>query len=353
LIKFVDASIEGYKLTEAARALVDFTDELSNWYVRRCRERFWAPGMERDKIDAYLTLYEVLGSLAKLSAPFIPFMAEEVYLNLIKCVDRNAPESVHLCDFPEPDGSYIDENLETNMNIALDIVTLGRAARNTAAIKTRQPVGQMYVKCEIQPEQDFYPIILDELNVKEITFTDDVDGYTSYKFKPQLKNVGPKYGKSMPKINELLQSGDGNSYMNQLNENGELVLLIGDEKIHLISDDLIIESSQKEGFVAETGGSTTVVISTGLTEELIEEGFVRELISKIQTMRKEADFEVLDRIKVSFREEDGDTISKIFEKNSDEIKKEVLADEILTEPDGYVKKWNVNGREVTLGVELR
>jgi len=343
--------MENYKLTEAARALAGFTDELSNWYVPRCRERFGAAGMERDKIDAYLTLYEVLTALAKLTAPFIPFIADDVYRNIVTVIDKSAPISVHLCDFPAADDNFIDAELEKNMDLTLGIVTIGRAARNTAAIKTRQPVGLMYVKAEERPAEGFIEIIRDELNVKEIVFTDDTDGYTSYKFKPQLKTVGPKYGKLMPKINEALQNGDGNLFMRELNEKNGLALNIDGEDVFLTNDDLLIESAQKDGFTAETAGGTTVVLNTVLSGELIEEGFVRELVSKFQTMRKEAGFEVMDRITAGFAEESGNTIKKIIDKNAAEIKKEVLADEIKNEPDGYVKKWTVNGVAVTLGVK--
>ena len=353
LIKYVDAALENYKLTEAARALNNFTDELSNWYVRRCRERFWASGEERDKIDAYLTLHETLGVLAKLSAPFVPFIAEDVYQNVIKRADDTAPESVHLCSFPFCREEYVDEELEKSMDITLDIVILGRAARNTAAIKTRQPVGLMYVKAEEKPGGDFIQIISDELNVKEVIFTDDTEGFVSYKFKPQLKTAGPKFGKLLPKINEALQTGDGNLFMKQLNETGAVTLSFGDETASLANEDLIIETARSEGFVSETDKGITVVLKTGLTDDLIEEGFVRELISKIQTMRKEAGFEVLDRVSVGYREEDaGGVIRQIFEQNSDEIMREVLADNITQSPEGHIKKWNVNGRAVTLGVSL-
>ena len=352
LIKYVDFSLENYRLTEAARALADFTDELSNWYVRRCRERFWAPGMGEDKINAYMTLYKVLTDLAKLSAPFVPFLAEDVYQNLVKSVDGGAPVSVHLCDFPAYDAAIIDAELEKNMELTLDIVILGRAARNAASIKTRQPLNRMFVKSETAPDPDFHTIIADELNVGEIVFTDDISGYASYGFKPQLKTVGPKYGRSLPKINEALREGDGNKFMKALTEDGELVLTIDGERVRLAEGDLIIETLQKEGYVTESakGSPVAVVLETLLTPELIEEGFVRELISKLQTMRKEAGFEVTDRITAGYLEEDGGVIEDVFARNADEIKKEVLADAITRKPDGYVKRWSVNGRAVTLGV---
>jgi len=280
-------------------------------------------------------------------------MSEEIYRVLVSGIDKNAPISVHLCDYPVCGESYIDPALEKNMDIALDIVTLGRAARNTAGIKNRQPIGLMYVSCgKGELPEEFKKIILDELNIKEILFMDNADGFSSYKFKPQLKTVGPKYGSLLPKINEALQKGDGNMFMDELNKTGEISFMASGEKVILTNEDLLIEASHKEGYAIESGKGMTVVLHTVLTEPLIEEGYVRELISKIQTMRKEAGFEVTDRITVSFSEETGDVIQGVFERNAEEIKNEVLADDICPGADGrgHVKQWNVNGREVTLGV---
>ncbi|MCL2593459.1 MAG: class I tRNA ligase family protein, partial [Defluviitaleaceae bacterium] len=349
LTQFVDSSLENYKITEPARALSKFTDELSNWYVRRCRERFWASGMEQDKINAYMTFYTVLETLTKLSAPFIPFMAEEIYQNLVKSVDKNAPESVHLCDFPKFDTSFVDVELEENMDLVLDIVVLGRSARNTANIKNRQPIGTMYVKAEKQLSSDYKDIILDELNIKNIEFTDRIDGFTSYSFKPQLKTLGAKYGKLVPKISEYLKAVNGNDFMTELKSSSAKFEIDGTE-IELSIDDVLFETAQIEGFVSESDKGITVVIDTNLSEELIEEGFVREIISKLQTMRKEAGFEVLDRILVNYT--GSSKISEIFNNNQEEIKSAVLCDEITekTNQDGYSKEWNINGEKAEFTV---
>ncbi len=349
LIKYVDECLESYKLTEPARAMNDFVDELSNWYVRRSRERFWVSEMPQDKINAFMTLYTVLETLTRLSAPFIPFMAESIYSNLVANIDKDAPISVHLCDFPVADESMIDLDLEKNMSAAYDMVVAGRAARNTANIKNRQPIGLMYAQSEVVLPEMFKTIVAEELNIKAVEFTDDVGGFTSYKFKPQLKTLGPKYGKILPKISEKLNTSDGNELMDAFNK-GNVTFDIDGTEVVLTLDDVLVETLQKEGFASEKGKMCTVVIDTNLTPELIEEGFVREVISKIQTMRKEADFEVLD--KITFYYESGEKLSGIMEKNADEIKTETLSVEIKSEaPQGFVKKWNINGEDAVFGVE--
>ena len=350
LIKTVDGYLENYRLTEPARALNEFVDQLSNWYVRRSRERFWGKDMPQDKINAYMTLYTVLTELIRLAAPFIPFMTEEIYQNLVKSTDPDAQESIHLCAFPEADDNLIDPELEKNMDEVLKLVALGRAARNNVNIKNRQPLSLMHIKTELELPEMFVDIIAEELNIKEVRFTGDVKEYITYKFKPQLRTLGPKYGKLVPKINETLQAADGNELMDQLNEREEIRLTVEDNEVSLSREDVLIEPAQKEGFMAESGGGRTAVLSTVLTEELIEEGFVRELISKLQTMRKEAGFNVLDRINVSYK--GNEKLAGIFERNKETIKDEVLAEEIVDDsPKGYCKNWNINGEEITLGVE--
>ena len=352
LIKTVDTNMENYKITESARAMVDFVDELSNWYVRRSRERFWGKDMPQDKINAYMTLYTVLVNMAKISAPFIPFMAEGIYQNLVRNVDKNAEESVHLCSFPEADDSMIDEKLEHNMELVLSAVVAGRAARNTSGIKNRQPIGNMFIKADKKLDDMYLDIIREELNVKNIEFKDDVSGFTSYSFKPQLRTLGKKYGKLVPKIGEYLKSHDGNELMNELKTNGAIRFTVEGANIDLAEEDVLYETAQTEGYVAESDKSTTVVLDTNLTPELIEEGFVRELISKIQNMRKDADFEVLDRINVYYS--GNDKIAKIFEDNKESIANDVLADSISEgKAPEFSKEWNINGEDVTLGVEKR
>ncbi|MCR4568302.1 MAG: isoleucine--tRNA ligase, partial [Pseudobutyrivibrio sp.] len=348
-IKAVDENLDAYKIPEAARALDEFVDDLSNWYVRRCRDRFWAKGMEQDKINAYMTLYTCLKDIALAAAPMIPFMTEEIYQNMVRSVDKTAPESIHLCDFPAYNEQFIDKKLEEDMDELLKIVVHGRACRNTAAIKNRQPIGQMYIKAEHELDDMYVSIIEDELNVKKATFTDDVSSFTSYSFKPQLRTVGPKYGKFLGGIQKALASLDGNAAYADLKANGVLRLPEVDASIELAEEDLLISMAQTEGFVADGDNYVTVVLDTNLTEELLEEGFVRELVSKIQTMRKEADFEVMDRITVSY--EGSDKINSIFEANKDEIAGEVLADEIVVGAEGtYSKDWNINGEKVKLSV---
>ena len=349
LVKSVDSYLNDYKIPETTRVLEEFVDDLSNWYVRRSRERFWAKGMEQDKINAYMTLYTCLVTLCKVAAPMIPFMTEEIYLNLVKSIDKDAPESIHLCDYPVADETYIDKELEKNMDEVLKIVVIGRACRNAANIKNRQPIGKMYVKAPFEVPEFFKEIIEEELNVKAVEFTDDVRAYSSYSFKPQLKTVGPKYGKLLGQIRQALSAIDGNAAMDELNANGMLTFDFGGEKVELTKDDLLIDIAQTEGFESASDNGVTVVLDTNLSPELIEEGFVRELISKIQTMRKEAGFEVMDKITVS--SEGNDKIAALLDKNSDTVKAEVLATDIISgEIKGYSKEWNINGETVTLGV---
>jgi len=350
LIKDVDNNLENYRIPEAARALQDFVDELSNWYVRRSRERFWAKGMEQDKINAYMTLYTALVTVAKVAAPMIPFMSEDIYRNLVCTSDANAPESVHLCDFPVADESLIDPELEKNMEALLDIVVMGRACRNTANIKNRQPIGKMFVKADFTLPEFYTEIIADELNVKKVEFTSDVRSFTSYQFKPQMRTVGPKYGKLLGQIKNKLAEVDGNAAMDELNEKGALTFTIADTEVVLTKDDLLIDSAQIPGYVSESDQKMTVVLDTNLTEELIEEGFVREIVSKIQTMRKEAGFEVMDKIRLTLS--GSDKLVQIFEKNAEEIKSDVLALEaVVGTGSGYVKDWNINGEAATISVE--
>ena len=349
MVKTVDADLDSYKIPEAARALQEFVDDMSNWYVRRSRERFWAKGMEQDKINAYMTLYTALVTVAKAAAPMIPFMTEDIYQNLVRSIDADAPESIHLCDYPEVNEAWIDKDLEANMEELLEIVVLGRACRNTANIKNRQPIGTMYVKAEKAMDKFYTDIIADELNVKEVKFADDVESFISYSFKPQLRTVGPKYGKLLNGIRTALSEIDGTAAMKELRDNGVLVLDIDGNSVELAEEDLLIETAQSEGYVTETDGETSVVLDTNLTPELIQEGFVREIISKVQTMRKEAGFEVMDKILVYAK--DNDKIMDIMKANQDEIKREVLAENIiLGEAEGYTKEWNINKEAVTLGV---
>lgn len=352
LVKTVDDYLNNYKITETARALQSFTDDMSNWYVRRCRERFWAKGMEQDKVNAYMTLYTALITLSKIAAPMIPFMTEEIYQNLVRSVDKNAPESIHLTDFPAVNEDFIDKDLEVSMDEVLDIVVLGRAARNSANIKNRQPIGNMYVKAETVLDPFYVEIIEDELNVKAVEFKDDVEEFVSYSFKPQLKTVGPKYGKLLGKIKEALASLDGHAAMKSLNETGSVDFDFDGEKVSLGREDLLIETAKNDDFVTEADNKTTVVLDIRLDEALIEEGFVRELISKIQTMRKEAGFEVVDHIVLS--QTGNERIAEIIRKNETVIKNDTLADEIVyNNVDGYTKEWNLNGENTSLGVSKK
>ena len=349
-VKAVDDNLANYRIPEAAKALKSFVDGMSNWYVRRSRERFWAKGMEQDKINAYMTLYTALVTVAKAAAPMIPFMTEDIYQNLVKSIDASAPESIHLCDFPEVHENWIDPKMEEDMADLLEIVVMGRAARNTANIKNRQPIGTMYVKSEFQLSEFYKEIIEDELNVKEVVFKDDIADFISYSFKPQMRTVGPKYGKLLNKIKTVLSELDGNKAMAELKSTGELKLDIDGQEIVLLEEDLLIDMAQMEGYVSESDHTITVVLDTNLTPELIEEGFVRELVSKIQTMRKEAGFEVMDKIRVYAK--DNDKIVDIMKNHGDEIKSEVLAEDIVTgETKGYEKEWNINSEKVTMAVE--
>ncbi len=350
LVKDVDYDLDNYRIPEAARALQEFVDEMSNWYVRRGRERFWAKGMEQDKINAYMTLYTALVTVAKAAAPMVPFMTEQIYRNLVVSVDAGAPESVHLCDFPTADESLIDKELEANMEAVLETVVLGRAARNTANIKNRQPIGRMYIKAD-QALSDFYrDIIAEELNVKDVIYSEDVRDFTSYTFKPQLKTLGRRFGKRINALKELLAGLDGNRAMDEINEKGTLTVTLDGQEEVLGQDDLLIDAAQVEGFVSESYGAVTVVLDTNLTEELLEEGYVYEVISKVQTMRKEADFEVMDHILVSI--EGNARIAEIVGKNETGIAAKVLADAIVYDrAASYKKEWDINGENVVIGVE--
>ncbi len=349
-VKAVDANLAAYKIPETAKVLQEFVDDMSNWYVRRSRERFWAKGMEQDKINAYMTLYTALVTICKAAAPMIPFMTEEIYRNIVVNVDKNAPESIHFCDFPEVNEEWIDTKLEEDMDHVLQIVVQGRACRNTANIKNRQPIGKMYVKAAFELSDFYKDIIADELNVKEVVFTDDVSAFTSYSFKPQLRTVGPKYGKKLNAIRQYLGSVDGNAAMNELKTTGKLTFDADGDQVELLEEDLLIDAAQMPGYVSDTEYETTVVLDTNLTPELVEEGFIREIISKIQTMRKEAGFEVMDHIRVYFAQ--NDKIKTLVDSNNAEIKDEVLANEICFDTiKGYNKEWNINGETVVIGVE--
>ena len=350
LIKEVDEDLGNYRIPEAGRALQEFVDDMSNWYVRRSRERFWAKGMLQDKINAYMTLYTALVTVCKVAAPMIPFMTEDIYQNLVRSIDDSAPESIHLCDFPVANEAFIDAELEANMELVLQIVVAGRAGRNTANIKNRQPIGKMYVKSEVELPEFYQEIVEEELNVKRMEFTQDVSAFTSYTFKPQLRTVGPKYGKLLGGIKQYLGNVDGNKAMAELKSEGHISFEVNGENVVLTEEDLLIDAAQTEGYVSVNDRNVTVVLDTNLTEELIEEGFVREIISKVQTMRKEADFEVTDHIIVFM--EGNDKLKAIAEKNSEDVKKDVLAEDIVFgNTEGYIKEWNINGEAVTMGVK--
>ena len=346
----VDDNLNNYRIPEAARALQEFVDDMSNWYVRRSRERLWAKGMEQDKINAYMTLYTSLVTISKAAAPMVPFMTEEIYQNLVRSIDKDAPESIHLCDFPTVNKAWINEELERDMDEVLKIVVMGRACRNTANIKNRQPIAQMYVKAPYKLAEYYCEIIEDELNVKKVDFTDDVRAFTTYSFKPQLKTVGPKYGKFLNGIRQHLSEVDGNTAMDELKEKGSLTFDVNGTNVVLSEEDLLIDMAQTEGFVSDGDNTITVVLDTKLTPELIEEGFVREIISKVQTMRKEADFQVTDKIVISCK--GNEKIEELIKANADQIKSEVLAVDVkFDEANGYVKDWSINGENVTMGVE--
>ena len=346
----VDSNLDQYRIPEAAKALQDFVDEMSNWYVRRSRERFWAKGMEQDKINAYMTLYTALVTICKAAAPMIPFMTEDIYQNLVRSNDASAPESIHLCDFPVVNKDHIDKKLEEDMEDVLDAVVMGRACRNEAAIKNRQPISRMYIKSDFTLSEFYQEIIEDELNVKEVVFTDDVRDFTSYTFKPQLRTVGPKYGKQLGGIQKHLAALDGNAAMDELNADGALKFDVDGVAVELTKDDLLIDMAQKEGYVSQEDNRMTVVLDTNLTPELVEEGFVYEIISKIQTMRKESGFEVTDHIRVSIN--GNDKLSEIAQKNKEAISSKVLADELTSGMEyGVSKEWNINGENAVIAVE--
>ena len=351
-VKTVDDCLANYKIPETTKALQAFVDDMSNWYVRRSRQRFWAKGMEQDKINAYMTLYTALVTFIKASAPMIPFMTEDIYQNLVKSVNPDGPESIHLCDFPAVDEAMIDEKLEQDMGEVLDIVVLGRAARNASGIKNRQPIGQMFVNGEAALTDYYKQIIEGELNVKDVIFKDDVSDLTDYTFKPQMRILGPKYGKDLGKIRNILANLNGSAAKKELDANGFLTIELNDGKINLLPEELLIDMSQKEGYVSQADHGVTVVLDTNLTPALLEEGFVREIISKVQTMRKEAGFEVTDHITVY--EEGNDKIKEVMTKYTDEIKNDVLADDMCLDAEGgYSKEWDINGEKVRLGVEKK
>ena len=356
-IKGTDENLANYRIPEAAKVLDEFVDDMSNWYVRRSRDRFWAKGMEQDKINAYMTLYTALVEICKAAAPMIPFMTEEIYQNLVRSINTEAPESIHLCDFPAVNESWIDKDLEKNMDEVLKIVVMGRACRNSANIKNRQPIGNMFVKAPNVLSEYFVEIIEDELNVKKVNFTEDVSAYTSYTFKPQLRTVGPKYGKFLGQIQKALAELDGNKAMAELKADGVLALPTVSDDVKLSEEDLLITMTQMEGYVTEGDNTVTVVLDTNLTPELVEEGFVRELISKIQTMRKEAGFEVMDKISIYYHADE--KVADIFHKYGNDIMGDVLGTEVVAEADSfdsgengiYCKEWNINGEKVLLGVK--
>ena len=351
MVKSVDDNLGNYRIPEATKALAEFVDDMSNWYVRRCRERYWAKDMPQDKINAYMTLYTALVTLCKTAAPMIPFLTEDIYQNLVRTVDKNAPESIHLCDFPEVNESMIDPELEASMDEVLKVVVFGRAARNTANIKSRQPIANMYIKAAKTLDDYFVDILRDELNVKNVEFKEDLSAFTAYSFKPQLRTVGPKYGKHLNAIKEYLANVDGNKAMSELKADGVIKFTADDTEIALAEEDLLIDVAKMEGYVTEGDNYVTVVIDTTLTPELIEEGYVREVISKIQTMRKDSDFQVTDRIKVYVT--GNAKIADVMEKNADEIKRVVLGDAFVMDAAcDNSKEWNINGEKVTIGVEV-
>ena len=351
MVKSVDDNLGNYRIPEATKALAEFVDDMSNWYVRRCRERYWAKDMPQDKINAYMTLYTALVTLCKAAAPMIPFLTEDIYQNLVRTVDKNAPESIHLCDFPEVNESMIDPELEASMDEVLKVVVFGRAARNTANIKSRQPIANMYIKAAKTLDDYFVDILRDELNVKNVEFKEDLSAFTAYSFKPQLRTVGPKYGKHLNAIKEYLANVDGNKAMSELKADGVIKFTADDTEIALAEEDLLIDVAKMDGYVTEGDNYVTVVIDTTLTPELIEEGYVREVISKIQTMRKDSDFQVTDRIKVYVT--GNAKIAEVMEKNADEIKRVVLGDAFVMDAAcDTSKEWNINGEKVTIGVEV-
>ncbi|MBQ4066798.1 MAG: isoleucine--tRNA ligase, partial [Clostridia bacterium] len=351
MVKGVDANLAGYRIPEAAKCLSSFVDELSNWYVRRSRERFWGTEMTDDKIAAYMTLWHVLVTTAKAAAPMIPFMAEDIYRNLVCTIDESAPISVHFCDYPEVDEAMIDTALEDDMEFILQAVTLGRAARNGANIKNRQPLSEICIKTDREVSDYYREIVEEELNVKKATFTKDVSAISSYSFKPQLKTVGPKYGKLLGGIRQYLTDVDGNAAMAQLNSTGALTFEVNGSPVSLTKEDLLIDVQQKEGWFSVAEGELTVALCTILTDDLIEEGFVRELISKVQTMRKDSDFNVMDRIAVCVV--GSDKIRAILEKDASDFKSAVLCDDLSFKAglEGISKDWSINGEAVTITIK--
>ena len=352
MVKAADDNLNNYRIPEAAKAMQDFVDDLSNWYVRRGRERYWAVGMSQDKVNAYMTLWTALCTLCKCAAPMVPFITEEIYQNIVRSVDAAAPESIHLCDYPAVDESMVDLKLESDMDEVLDIVVLGRSARNGANLKNRQPLNVMYVKADHALDSYYVDIIRDELNLKKVEFSDDVSAYIDYKFKPQLQTLGPKYGKNLGAIRTQLSELTGtasHSAMDELNKNGFIKLNISIGEITLFKEDLLIESEQKAGFFTLTDGGVTVAIDTELTPELIEEGMVREVISKLQTMRKDSGFEVMDHIKVAVS--GSEKVLGIIEKNKEQIAHDVLAEEISAADAENAKEWDINGEKVSIAVE--
>jgi len=351
LVKTVDNHLDNYRITESTRAMESFVDDMSNWYVRRSRERFWQKDMPQDKINAYMTLYTALVTLAKLTAPMIPFMTEDIYQNLVISVDPSQHESIHLCDYPIYDEGLIDTNIEEQMDTLLKVVVAGRACRNVAAIKNRQPIAKMFVKSEMPLDEAYNNIIKEELNVKEVIFTDDLSGFTTYLFKPQLRTVGPKYGKFLGQIKKALSEVDGNKTMAELTENGHISFEFNGEKVTLTEEDLLIESTKQEGYESQSDKDVTVAIDTTLTPELVEEGFVREIISKVQTMRKEASFEVIDHIEIGYS--DNPILKVVIENNTAAIMEDTLAEGISQSDDvgEYQKEWLINGEILTLSVK--
>ena len=350
MVKDVDYDLTNYRVTEAAKALEEFVDELSNWYVRRSRSRFWAKGMEQDKINAYMTLYTALVTTAKAAAPMIPFMTESIYRNLVCSIDKTAPESVHLCDFPQVNEAHIDKDLEKNMGEVLEIVVLGRAARNEANIKNRRPIGKMYVKAPVVLPDFYKEIVEEELNVKEVVFKDDMEAYLTYSFKPQFRVLGPKVGKKMGAIQKALKAVNGHKAKEELDTTGKLVVALPDGDVTLLPEDVEVTMAQTEGFNCQRYNGVTIALETTLSEELLEEGFVREIISKVQTMRKENGYEVTDHIKVGFK--GNEKLENLVKKNESFLKDITLADEVTCgTTSGHEKEWNIYGETVTLSVD--
>ena len=350
MVKDVDYDLSNYRVTEAANALEEFVDELSNWYVRRSRSRFWAKGMEQDKINAYMTLYTALVTTAKAAAPMIPFMTESIYRNLVCSIDKTAPESVHLCDFPKVNEAHIDKDLEKNMGEVLEIVVLGRAARNEANIKNRQPIGKMYVKAPVVLPDFYKEIVEEELNVKEVVFKDDMEAYLTYSFKPQFRILGPKVGKKMGAIQKALKAVNGHKAKEELDTTGKLVVALPDGDVTLLPEDVEVTMAQTEGYNCQRYNGVTIALETTLSEELLEEGFVREIISKVQTMRKENGYEVTDHIAVGLK--GNEKLENLVKKNESFLKDITLADKVTYgETSGHEKEWNINGETVTISVD--